>query len=121
MALENYTSANIGGIKRGDREETGDLEAHETSTADRGGSGSNGGMGGAEGHKTGDASALGESMSSTSGSPLDSDGDLDDLTVMDASDPALGLTNIGMVPPQDWVADTGETVSGESEAPSRRR
>lgn len=108
----HYTSSNLGGIKRGDSAETGDLEADVTPNADRGGS-ANGAM------VTGDASALGISRGRT---PLSPGGnDLDDLTVMDADDPALGLTNIGDVPPDDWAADTGPTVSGESEAPSRRR
>ena len=44
--------------------------------------------------------------------------DLDDLTVMDASDPSLGLTNIGDIPADDWAADTGPTHSAEEEAPS---
>ena len=34
---------------------------------------------------------------------------IDDLTVTDASDPRLGLTNIGDKPPEDWAANTGLT------------
>jgi hypothetical protein len=41
------------------------------------------------------------------------DGALDDLTVLDADDPSLGLTDIGDVPPEDWAADTGPTHSAE--------
>lgn len=108
----NYTSANTGGIKRGDSAETGDLKAKPTDKSDRAGSG-------AGAHVTGDPSALGPSRGRT---PLHADGnDLDDLTVMDADDPALGLTNIGDVPPEDWAADTGPTHSGEADAPSRKR
>jgi len=33
--------------------------------------------------------------------------------VHEASDPELGLTNIGDVPAQDWAADTGETKNPE--------
>src|SRR4051812_23697995 len=108
----HYTSSNLGGVKRGDSAETGDLEAGPTETADRAGSG------GGPNVTTGDASALGASRGRT---PLHPDGnDLDDLTVMDADDPTLGLTNIGEVPPDDWAADTGPTHSAEADAPSRK-
>lgn len=40
-------------------------------------------------------------------------GDLDDLTIRDASDSSLGLTNIGDTPADDWAADTGPTQTGE--------
>ncbi|HVW83204.1 MAG TPA: hypothetical protein VHB50_00920 [Bryobacteraceae bacterium] len=120
MGLEsNYTSANVGGIKRGDSAETGDLEAKPTETADRAGSGAHGGGGGAEGEVTADASALGTRRGET---PLRPDGnELDELTVKDAHDPSLGLTDIDNVPPEDWAADTGPTRSEEEVAPSRRR
>jgi len=32
---------------------------------------------------------------------------IEDLTVVDADDPTLGLTDIGDIPPDDWAADTG--------------
>ncbi len=38
----------------------------------------------------------------------------DDLTVHDAGDPNLGLTDIGSVPAGDWAANTGPTRTGES-------
>ncbi len=115
----HYTSANLGGVKRGDSEETGDLEAQPTETADRAGSGGVGKKPAEEGVVTGDPSALGVSRGPMY---LHPDGnDLDDLTVMDASDPALGLTNIGDIPADDWAADTGPTHSAEEEAPSHKR
>jgi len=47
--------------------------------------------------------------------------ELGELTVMEADDPALGLTNIGEIPPDDWAADTGPAHSAEEEEASRRR
>ena len=69
---------NQGGIQRGDREETGDLEARPTEKAPEAGR-----------------------------------DDLDDLSVHGASDPDLGLTDVGDVPPDDWAANTGPTRSNE--------
>ena len=86
MSSSHFTSPNVGGIKRGDSEETGDLEARQDEAA---------------------ANASG------SGDP-----ELDDLTVLDADDPELGLTNIGEVPPDDWAADTGPTVTSEERDPT---
>ncbi|HZL56998.1 MAG TPA: hypothetical protein VFC21_07955 [Bryobacteraceae bacterium] len=115
MSSSHYTSANLGGIKRGDGAETGDLEARPTQTVDRAGSGTD--SGGAT--VTGDPSALGVSRGQT---PLKTgDSALDELTVKNASDPDLGLTDIGDVPPDDWAADTGPTRSTEEAAPSRKR
>jgi len=36
-------------------------------------------------------------------------GTMDDLTILEADDPSLGLTNIDDVPADDWAADTGPT------------
>ncbi len=49
----------------------------------------------------------------TSKSRRPSDDVLEDLTVMDADDPDLGLTDIGDVPPDDWAAATGPTHTAE--------
>lgn len=49
------------------------------------------------------------------------DGALDELTVMDADDPDLGLTDIGDVPAEDWAADTGPTRSNEEIAADTER
>src|ERR1700679_491128 len=89
MSSSNYTSPNQGGIKRGDRAETGDLEARPSETAD---------------NAVSDA---------TSGD------ELDQLTVKDVDDPDLGLTDIGDVPAEDWAADTGPTRSAEEVEASR--
>ncbi len=80
MSSSNYTAPNLGGIKRGDSDETGDLAARPMATS--------------KGKR-----------------PVDSD--LEGLTVMDADDPDLGLTDIGDIPPDDWAADTGPTRSAE--------
>ena len=40
--------------------------------------------------------------------------DIDDLSIVDATDPGLGLTNIGDVQADDWAADTGPTQSDEA-------
>jgi hypothetical protein len=86
MSSSNFPSPNPGDIKRGDREDFGDLEARPDETAYN------------VVHGSGDA-------------------ELDELTVLDADDPELGLTNIGETPPDDWAADTGPTVTGEERDP----
>ena len=112
MSSSHFTSSNLGGIKRGDSDETGDLEARPTEKSDRAGSGSGAVV-------TGDPSALGVSRGST---PLDTgDNELDELTVMEASDPDLGLTDIGEIGPDDWAADTGPTRTGKEASPRRTR
>ncbi len=78
MSSSHFTSSNLGGIKRGDSEETGDMEARPSEKP----------------HRAGNS-------------------EVDELTVMDADDPDLGLTDIGDVGPDDWAADTGPTRSGE--------
>lgn len=77
-------AANDGGIKRGDRADTGDEEAGPTEGAE----------------PEDETESLGQS-------------DLDDLAVVDADDPSLGLTDIDDVPPEDWAANTGPTRSAE--------
>jgi hypothetical protein len=37
------------------------------------------------------------------------DGDIEGLTIVNANDPGLGLTDIGKIPADDWAADTGPT------------
>ena len=75
---------NDGGIKRGDSIETGDEKAQPTG-----------------GNSPDDQTeSLGQD-------------DLDVLTVTDADDPNLGLTDIGGVPADDWAANTGPTRSAE--------
>jgi hypothetical protein len=121
---------NTGGIKRGDRADTGDNEARPTEGVGRGGSGVRAGDDGPEGVPTANPSSIG-----APDAPIDylgeeevvevvdetgntGDGGISDLTVLPASDPSLGLTDIGEVPPEDWAADTGPTklpdASGEA-------
>ena len=38
---------------------------------------------------------------------------MDDLTILTADDPRLGLTNVGSTPPLDWAADTGPSRTPE--------
>ena len=45
---------------------------------------------------------------------MDNDNDIEGLSIVDATDPSLGLTNIGDVPADDWAADTGPTQSDEA-------
>ncbi len=111
-------SRSHGGISGGDRADTGDLEARPNDGVGPGGSGVEGGDGGAEGHPTASADALagGPTDGSLGIAELSVDSDLDDLTIHDATDPDLGLTGIGDVPAQDWAADTGPTRTGEASA-----
>ena len=119
MALDDYLAPNRGGIKRGDRADTGDLQAQPTETADRSGSGAQGGGGGAEGQVTGNPSALGRAEGPTDLKP--GGNLLDELTVHEATDPELVLTAVRNRPPEDWAADTGAPESTEAEAPSHKR
>jgi hypothetical protein len=113
------------GIKRGDRADTGDLEARPTEGVSEAGSGVQGG-GSDTGHPTANPSALGDSRTLGEGTLSgtleaaegadDSGGEIGDLTIVDATDPNLGLTNVGDVPPDDWAADTGPTRTAEAES-----
>lgn len=67
---------------------------------------------GPAGMPTGDPSAGGLGSGGRSGEFVEGigmvgSGGIDDLTILDAEDPTLGLTNIGDVPADDWAADTG--------------
>lgn len=118
-----YCGPNDGGVKRGDRADTGDLEANPSETVSRGGSGVRSGNkanipAANSGFPTGDAGALADGPS-PGPSVLEEEaiqsgsGGIDDLTIYDATEPSLGLTGIGDVPPDDWAADTGETQTDE--------
>ena len=80
-----------GGIKRGDRANTGDEVALPFS---------------------GDADEIDDQFDTLENYPM-AGGDLAELTILEADDPALGLTNIGGKPGQDWAANTGPTHSNE--------
>lgn len=107
---------NDGGIRRGDKKETGDLEARPNEGTGPGGSGVPGGAGDSSGRPTAETDALadGPGDSSIGVATLNGDSDLEDLTIHDASDADLGLTGIGDVPAEDWAADTGPTRTGET-------
>ncbi len=109
-------SRNRGGISGGDRSETGDLEARPNEGTGPGGSGVRGGDGGASGNPTASTDALSDaSTDDTMGvAELSGDSDLEDLTIHNADDPDLGLTDIGNIPAEDWAANTGPTRSGEA-------
>ena len=99
---------NDSSISRGDREDTGDNEARPTE------------KGSGPGHPTVDDTAFGGSSSirHPSGGNFDLEQereDSDGIEIMEATDGRLGLTNVGDVPPDDWVADTGETKTPDGE------
>ncbi|HYO82570.1 MAG TPA: hypothetical protein VES20_14295 [Bryobacteraceae bacterium] len=84
------------GVKRGDSERTGDLEArvgHEFTPDELSAEGTD----------------VDFDMGEIEGIDAGASGDLEDLTIVQADDPSLGLTNIGDQGPDDWAADTGPT------------
>lgn len=103
---------NDGGIKRGDRADTGPDQAGHKDGVGRTGSGVPGGDGGSTGHVTGapDSEAepvdLGEEWLVPEDSEVAAE-DIADFTVTTADDPSLGMTDIAGRPPEDWAADAG--------------
>lgn len=89
---------NDGGVKRGDREDTGDLTARMNDGAHLAG--------------TGPAKVTDREFGSNDAFPI---GGLNDLTVKEAGDPTLGMTNIGDIGPDDWAANSGPARSAEAE------
>ena len=87
---------NDGGIKRGDRADTGDLRANPTNPDADNSAG-----------RVND-----KEFRSSDAFPI---GGLTDLTVKEAGDPTLGMTNVGGRDVEDWAADTGPTRTGEGE------
>ena len=98
---------NDGGIKRGDRENTGDNQARPDE------------LGSGPVQPTVDPTGFGgttsirhpETDEFDTGAELQ---DQDGMEVMEATDGRLGLTNVGTKPADDWAADTGPTKSPES-------
>jgi hypothetical protein len=91
--------------------------ARPTDGVSEAGSGVPGGDGGATGHPTALPDSLGAddtSIDDSGPAALEGDADIEDLTVLSADDPSLGLTNYGEVPADDWAADTGPTRSAEA-------
>ena len=81
------------------------------------GSGVRSGDDGPAGQPTGDPSAGGMGASKRyleSDAIAEQSGGIDDLTVVSADDPRLGLTNYGDKGPDDWAADSGPTVNPEA-------
>jgi len=103
---------NDGGIKRGDGFDTGDNQAAPNDGTGPDGSGVRAGDDGPAGMPTFDPSSDeevyggGETFEAEAHS---GSGTIDDLTILDADDPSLGLTNTDDVPADDWAADTGPT------------
>jgi hypothetical protein len=90
---------NDGGIKRGDRSDTGDNEARGKPEVGQGGSG------------VGDSTADPSSIGTGPGAHNDRTGELDvdeGLQIRDENDPDLGITS-GDAPGDDWAANTGQT------------
>jgi hypothetical protein len=52
---------------------------------------------------------------------IQGDNTLDDLTIRDASDASLGMTNMDDIPSDDWAADTGPSASAEETAEGATR
>jgi hypothetical protein len=103
-----YCGPNDSSIQRGDRTDTGDNEARPDET----------GSGPAQ--PTADPTSFGgaSSIRRPSGGRFDVEQerqDSDGIEVVEPTDGRLGLTNIGNEPPDDPIADAGETRTAESE------
>ena len=111
-----WCGPNDGGIRRGESAETGDEEARPTEGVGPEGSGVPGDEDEWNAPPTANPSALagGPTKSSEGIAEIGGDGDLEDLNVVDASDPSLGLTDTGGEPADDWAANTGPTRTGEA-------
>lgn len=120
-----WCGPNDGGIRRGDRADTGDEEARPTQGVTRDGSTDQ--LGG-NATPTADPSSMGGSSGVTGGSAYIQEdtfrkpsrgarmpSDMDELTIHEATDGVLGLTNVGNEPAEDWSADVGPTVTAEEE------
>lgn len=79
--------ANDGGIKRGDREDTGDNQVQSKDGVSEAGSGVRAGMDGAGGNPTAVAHSTELNRNTNRGGDVTEDG----LTILDEDDPSLGL------------------------------
>jgi hypothetical protein len=114
------------GVALGD----GDTRAPERNISSevitRGGSGVRGVDDGPGGQPTGDASAGGSmgpgrpylSLDEAEGTASNDTGGVDDLNIVSADDPHLGLTDYGNIGPDDWAANTGPTRTPEEALPT---
>ena len=96
---------NDGGIKRGDRTDTGDDEARPTEQEE------DGSYGEEADHLI--THHLPDVPEETDVEEVPPSPDLEDATILNAEDPRLGLTNTSTVPADDWAADTGPTRTPE--------
>lgn len=106
-----------GGVKRGDRADTGDEQARPPVGISQAGSGVTGGDNDAKtANPTADPSSLEDAGTFQDASLTNpgGNGDLEDLTIHDATDPNLGLTDTDDVAPDDWAANTGVTRTAEA-------
>ena len=115
------TADEVTGVALGD----GDTRAPDRFTSGEvvtsGGSGVRGVDDGPGGQPTGDASAGGSmgpgrpylSLDEAEGAVNNDAGGIDDLNIVSAKDPRLGLTDYGDVGPDDWAANTGPTHTPE--------
>ena len=100
------------------------LEARPTSGVDEGGSSPTAPYGGStvDPSSLGAETTLGPQRGALAEASVKGDNTLDDLTIRDASDASLGLTDVDDFPPEDWAANTGPAVTAEegSEGATRR-
>lgn len=105
---------NDGGIKRSGPEDDNEITVRPKAGVGHGGSGVRGSGDPANTPITGSAGSLGAESSLAGVGGTDGIDDLEGLTVMEAGDPTLGMTNVGDVGPDDWAADTGPDRSGDA-------
>jgi len=99
-------------VALGDSETRAPSQSHPPRSVTRSSSSVQGGDGGPAGQPTVDPSAGGMPPGETDVNPDEvniGEDDIDNLNVVDADDPRLGLTNHGKVGPDDWAANTGPT------------
>jgi len=109
-------------VALGDSETSAPSRSHPPRSVTRSSSGVQGGDGGPAGQPTVDPSAGGMPPGETDVNPDEvniGEDDIDNLNVVDADDPRLGLTNRGKVGPDDWAANTGPTRNPGGALPHR--
>ncbi len=113
------------GVSLGDSSSRAPDQLIDGEAVTRGGSGVRGVDDGPGGQSTGDASAGGMgpgrpylSLDEAEGTVDAGASGIDDLNVVSADDPRLGLTNYGDTGPDDWAADTGPTRTPEEGLPT---
>jgi hypothetical protein len=119
------TADEVIGVALGDGDSRAPDRLTDGEVVTRGGSGVRGVDDGPGGQQTGDASAGGMgpgrpylSLDEAEGAVNQGTGGIDDLNIVSADDPSLGLTDYGNVGPDDWAANTGPTRSPEEALPT---